>query len=137
MVINKALSKSAFVPACIRETWEGYVRVIQFQQKLICHMLCVYQRFGPADDDYYYKKSDEPQPDSPQDPEGHVTLNDYGEDSPVHFSDVQHTVIIVYCKLNSALLSTLQGAKAKTGPRKRETSKAQKKSDLELKVCPF
>lgn len=33
----------------------------------------VCQRFGPSDQDYYYKKCDEPQPDSPQDPEGNTT----------------------------------------------------------------
>lgn len=36
------------------------------------------QRFGPSDQDYYYKKCDEPQPDSPQDPEGTSSFSDNG-----------------------------------------------------------
>lgn len=38
----------------------------------------VCQRFGPSDQDYYYKKSDEPQPDSPQDPEVNTSFTDNG-----------------------------------------------------------
>ncbi|KAK3564938.1 hypothetical protein QTP86_031066 [Hemibagrus guttatus] len=62
-----------------------------------------YFRFGPLDQDYYYKKSDEPQPDSPQDPEVNTSFTDNGPNNS-------------------------------TSLRKREANKAQKKSDLELKV---
>lgn len=41
----------------------------------------VYQRFGPSDQDYYYKKCDEPQPDSPQDPEDVSNITNDGENN--------------------------------------------------------
>lgn len=37
------------------------------------------QRFGPPNQDYYYKKSDDPQPDGPEDYESPPTLSDYGK----------------------------------------------------------
>ncbi|XP_036425298.1 calnexin [Colossoma macropomum] len=82
--------------------WGLYVFTVGLPIILFVSLMWPDKRFGPSTEDYYYKKSDEPQPDSPQDPEGHTALND-------------------------------SGAKVKTGPRKRETRKAQKKSDLELK----
>ncbi|XP_066505975.1 calnexin [Hoplias malabaricus] len=83
--------------------WGVYVFTVGLPIILFVSFMWPDKRFGPADQDYYYKKSDEPQPDSPQDPEGHTILNDCG-------------------------------AKGKTGPRKRETKKAQNKADLELKT---
>lgn len=43
---------------------------------MTCLFVC--QRFGPPDQDYYYKKTDEPQSESPQDPEGHRSFTDCG-----------------------------------------------------------
>ncbi|KAG9271905.1 calnexin-like [Astyanax mexicanus] len=83
--------------------WGVYVFSVGLPIVLFISFMWPDKRFGPAGEDYYYKKSDEPQPDSPQDSESQATLNDYG-------------------------------SKVRTGPRKRETRKAQKKSDLELKV---
>ncbi|XP_072519938.1 calnexin isoform X3 [Salminus brasiliensis] len=85
--------------------WGVYVFTVGLPIILFVSLMWPDKRFGPSDQDYYYKKSDEPQPDSAQDPEGHTILND-----------------------------SVQEAKVRTGPRKREARKAQKKSDLELKV---
>ncbi|KAI4886936.1 hypothetical protein NFI96_030448, partial [Prochilodus magdalenae] len=86
--------------------WGLYVFTVGLPVILFVSLMWPEKRFGPPDEDYYYKKSDEPQPDSPQDPEDHTTLND-------------------------------NGVKIKSGPRKREPKKAQKKSDLELKVITY
>lgn len=40
------------------------------------------QRFGPSDEDYYYKKHDEPHADGPQDPEDNTGFTDQGHNSP-------------------------------------------------------
>ncbi len=41
--------------------------------------VCVFQRFGPPDQDYYYKKTDEAQADARQDREEDVAPRDEGE----------------------------------------------------------
>ncbi|XP_047658062.1 calnexin isoform X3 [Tachysurus fulvidraco] len=84
--------------------WGVYVFTVGLPIILFISFMWPDKRFGPSDQDYYYKKCDEPQPDSPQDPEGNTT----------NFTD--------------------NGPNKSTGLRKREANKAQKKSDLELKV---
>ncbi|XP_063046205.1 calnexin [Engraulis encrasicolus] len=83
--------------------WGVYVFSVGLPIILFVSFMWPDKRFGPPDQDYYYKKSDEPQPDGPQDLEGPHSLSDYGVTS-------------------------------RTGPRKRDVKRAQKKSDLELKV---
>ncbi|XP_062857016.1 calnexin [Trichomycterus rosablanca] len=83
--------------------WGVYVFTVGLPIILFISFMWPDKRFGPPEQDYYYKKSDEPQPDSQQDPEWQSNETDNGE-------------------------------KTKSGPRKREISKAQQKSDLELKV---
>ncbi|XP_058253353.1 calnexin isoform X2 [Hemibagrus wyckioides] len=83
--------------------WGVYVFTVGLPIILFISFMWPDKRFGPSDQDYYYKKIDEPQPDSPQDPEVNTSFTDNGPSNS-------------------------------TSLRKREANKAQKKSDLELKV---
>lgn len=68
-----------------------------FSQYCVC--VYIFQRFGPPDQDYYYKKTDEPQADRPQDMEEHITPND-GESC---LQDLQNcTVLVVVIKFTTS-----------------------------------
>lgn len=65
----------------------------------------VCQRFGPSDQDYYYKKSDEPQPDSPRDPEVNTSFTDNGNNIQFEmFFRIAVQKIVHELVLNSALI---------------------------------
>ncbi|KAG7484167.1 hypothetical protein MATL_G00046330 [Megalops atlanticus] len=83
--------------------WGLYVFTVGLPVILFVSFMWPDKRFGPPDQEYYYKKSDDPQPDTPHDQEGFTSLRDFAAAGPM-------------------------------GPRRREAKKAQKKSDLELKV---
>ncbi|XP_026796181.3 calnexin [Pangasianodon hypophthalmus] len=61
--------------------WGVYVFTVGLPIILFISFMWPDKRFGPLDQDYYYKKCDEPQPDSPQGPEGHKSSTDYGPNS--------------------------------------------------------
>ncbi|XP_062332506.1 calmegin [Osmerus eperlanus] len=83
--------------------WGVYVFTVGLPTILFISFMWPDKRFGPPDQDYYYKKSDELQPDDPQDSELPRSPQEYG---------------------------SVRGAVA----RKRDSQRAQKKSDLELKA---
>lgn len=58
--------------------WGVYVFTVGLPIILFVSFMWPDKRFGPPNQDYYYKKSDEPQPDSPEDHESPPTLRDYG-----------------------------------------------------------
>ncbi|XP_026860743.2 calnexin isoform X1 [Electrophorus electricus] len=58
--------------------WSVYVFTVGLPIILFVSFMWPDKRFGPPDQDYYYKKSDEPQPDSPQDTESNSCLSDCG-----------------------------------------------------------
>ncbi|XP_056327883.1 calnexin [Danio aesculapii] len=55
--------------------WGVYVFTVGLPIILFVSLMWPDKRFGPPDQDYYYKKTDEPQTDGPQDVEEHVTHN--------------------------------------------------------------
>ncbi|XP_030620649.1 calnexin [Chanos chanos] len=57
--------------------WGVYVFTVGLPIILFISFMWPDKRFGPPDQDYYYKKSDEPQPDSPEDAERSGSLSDY------------------------------------------------------------
>ncbi|XP_047013011.1 calnexin isoform X2 [Ictalurus punctatus] len=58
--------------------WGVYVFSVGLPIILFISFMWPDKRFGPPDQDYYYKKTDEPQSESPQDPEGHRSFTDCG-----------------------------------------------------------
>ncbi|XP_048035609.1 calnexin [Megalobrama amblycephala] len=56
--------------------WGVYVFTVGLPIILFISFMWPNKRFGPPDQDYYYKKTDEPQADRPQDMEEHITPND-------------------------------------------------------------
>ncbi|ROJ16189.1 Calnexin [Anabarilius grahami] len=56
--------------------WGVYVFTVGLPIILFVSFMWPNKRFGPPDQDYYYKKTDEPQADRPQDMEEHITPND-------------------------------------------------------------
>ncbi|XP_064206343.1 calnexin-like isoform X3 [Anguilla rostrata] len=91
--------------------WGVYVFSVGLPIILFISVMWPDKRFGPPDMEYYYKKSDEPQADGPQDSEGPTNLTDGSQDPE-----------------GSTNLANITD-----GPRRRENKKPQK-SDLELKI---
>ncbi|XP_052343191.1 uncharacterized protein si:ch211-274f20.2 isoform X2 [Oncorhynchus keta] len=84
--------------------WGVYIFTVGLPITLFISYMWPDKRFGPPDQDYYYKKSDEPQPDRQPErdqPDRPTSLSDYG-------------------------------AVSREGARRRETQKVQRKSDLEV-----
>ncbi|KAG5843497.1 hypothetical protein ANANG_G00151560 [Anguilla anguilla] len=90
--------------------WGVYVFSVGLPIILFISVMWPDKRFGPPDMEYYYKKSDEPQADGPQDSDG--SQDPEGSTNLVNITD---------------------GTGDLTGPRRRENKKPQK-SDLELKI---
>ncbi|XP_028815762.1 calnexin-like isoform X2 [Denticeps clupeoides] len=59
--------------------WGVYVFTVGLPLILFVSFMWPDKRFGPPDQDYYYKKSDAPQADGLHDPEGPTALQDCGE----------------------------------------------------------
>ncbi|XP_042182135.1 calnexin isoform X2 [Oncorhynchus tshawytscha] len=87
--------------------WGVYIFTVGLPITLFISYMWPDKRFGPPDQDYYYKKSDEPQPEKDQ-PDRPTSLSDY---------DVLYVCV---------------GAMSREGARRRETQKVQRKSDLEV-----
>ncbi|XP_036825535.1 calnexin, partial [Oncorhynchus mykiss] len=84
--------------------WGVYIFTVGLPIILFISYMWPDKRFGPPDQDYYYKKFDEPQPDRQPErdqPDRPTSLSDYG-------------------------------AVSREGARRRETQKVQRKSDLEV-----
>ncbi|XP_031645305.1 calnexin isoform X1 [Oncorhynchus kisutch] len=84
--------------------WGVYIFTVGLPITLFISYMWPDKRFGPPDQDYYYKKSDDPQPDRQpgrDQPDRPTSLSDYG-------------------------------AVSREGARRRETQKVQRKSDLEV-----
>lgn len=88
------------------------------------------QRFGPPDQPYYYKKSDDLQPDDPHSA-AWSDLTDHKGNASLVFYFVDRCWKLVFSSFVSSVCSEeTVGAAA----RRRETHGRQKKSDLDLKV---
>ncbi|KAJ8405741.1 hypothetical protein AAFF_G00311780 [Aldrovandia affinis] len=63
--------------------WGVLVFIVGLPVILFISFMWPDKRFGPPDMEYYYKKSDEPQPDGPQDPDGPTSLRAYVAEDPI------------------------------------------------------
>lgn len=102
--------------------WGVYVFTVGLPIILFISYMWPDKRFGPPDQDYYYKKYDEPQPDRQpeRDQPDRQPASDQPDRQPERDQPDRPTSLSDY------------GAVSREGARRRETRKVQRKSDLEV-----